>query len=155
MGGRSVWCSCEGERVLQGAEWELFRVGLDEVWDYVEDSFDDDDCFPFGIAAFDDLQPGQKLAVLAQVGQALHDKAVPPPPLTAHAEATIAAVYVHIRQSVELEIDEQDVSIRRSLPSTGADWSCRPTATHTPRGAIRRPANRVTTSRSGTCCSTA
>jgi hypothetical protein len=102
-----VWRTCDGERVLQGAEWELFRVGLDEVWDYVEDSFDDD-CFHFGIAAFDDLQPGQKLALLAQVGQALHDEAVPPPPLTAHAEATIAAVYVHIRQSVELEIDEHD-----------------------------------------------
>src|SRR6266540_5571336 len=107
--GANVWRTSQGERVLRGAEWELFRAGLGEVWDLVEDSFDGEGFVSSGLAAFDDLQPGQKLALLAQVGQALHDEGVPSPELTAHAEAAIAAVYEHVRQSVEVEIDAQDV----------------------------------------------
>ena len=105
-----VWWTSAGERVLRGAEWALFQAGLGGVWDLVEDSFSGDDLFSCGLAAFDDLQPGQKLALAAQVGQALHDETVPPPELTAHAEAAIAAVFEHVRQSVEAEIGMQPVS---------------------------------------------
>ena len=105
-----MWWTSAGERVLRGAEWALFQAGLGGVWDLVEDSFSGDDLFSCGLAAFDDLQPGQKLALAAQVGQALHDETVPPPELTAHAEAAIAAVFEHVRQSVEAEIGMQPVS---------------------------------------------
>jgi hypothetical protein len=44
---------------MKGAEWELFREGLSALWDWVEASFD--------------LQPSQKLAMLALVGQAMRD----------------------------------------------------------------------------------
>jgi hypothetical protein len=96
-----------GERVLQGAEWELFREGLVEVWDLTEDSFHEGNLFASGIDAFDDLQPAQKLALLALVGKALKDKATPAPELTAHTEGTVAAVFVYIRESIQVEIDRQ------------------------------------------------
>jgi hypothetical protein len=63
--------------------------------------------FSAGLAAFDTLQPGQKLALLAQVGRALHDKKIQAPELTAHTEAAVAAVYEYVRQSAYIEIDLQ------------------------------------------------
>src|SRR5580692_12856532 len=74
-----MWRTSQGERVLKGAEWNLFREGLAELWDTVEDDFDRKDACKTGHAAFDALQPGQKLAMLALVGQALHDDALPSP----------------------------------------------------------------------------
>jgi hypothetical protein len=103
-----VWWTEDGERVLHGAEWELFRAGLDYVWDDVEASIDGDECFPSGVAAFDDLQPGQKLALLAHVGRALRDEAVPCPDLTSHAEATIAAIFEQVRHSIVIETELED-----------------------------------------------
>jgi hypothetical protein len=103
-----MWRTSKGDRVLQGAEWELFRTALSEVWDLIEDSFDDGELFSSGVDAFDTLQPGQKLALLAIVGKALSDQSVPTPAHTAHNEATIAAVFQHVRQSVLVEIETQD-----------------------------------------------
>ena len=57
-----MWRTPEGNRVLRGAEWELFREGLSCLWDLVEDGGDEDDRFGVGIDAFDSLQQGQKLA---------------------------------------------------------------------------------------------
>src|SRR5262245_34458415 len=81
-GGTAVWRTSLGDRVLRGAEWELFRTALAVVWELVEESSDAGDVFPLGIDAFNDLQPGQQLALLALVGQALHDEDTPAPPLT-------------------------------------------------------------------------
>jgi hypothetical protein len=100
-----MWRTSEGERVLQGAEWELFRAGLVEVWDLTEDSFVEGSLFASGIDAFDNLQPAQKLALLALVGKALRDEATPPPELTAHSEGTVAAVFAYICASFHVEID--------------------------------------------------
>src|SRR5438309_8305884 len=36
----AMWRTSRGERVLKGAEWDLFREGLIELWDTVEDDFD-------------------------------------------------------------------------------------------------------------------
>ena len=38
-----MWWTSEGERVLTGAEWELFRLGLSTLWDDVEMSEDEED----------------------------------------------------------------------------------------------------------------
>jgi hypothetical protein len=102
-----VWRTSLGDRVLRGAEWELFRTALCCVWDLVEESFVVGDLFESGIDAFDDLQPGQQLALLALVGQALRDEATPTPPLTAHNEAAIATAFESVRQSIELEADDE------------------------------------------------
>src|ERR1700730_16040323 len=84
---RIMWSTPEGKRVLRGAEWALFRQGIAGVWHYVEESFNGDQTFSSDIAAFDDLQPEQKLALLALVGKALSDESTPAPEPTAHAEA--------------------------------------------------------------------
>jgi hypothetical protein len=100
-----MWWTPYGERALKGAEWRLFREGLDLSWDWVEDSMDDPDLWPFDVEAFDVLQPSQRLALLAEVGNALKDESHPHPELTAHNEATIAAIFSNITTQVALEID--------------------------------------------------
>jgi hypothetical protein len=95
----------QGERSLKGAEWELFREGLDLSWGWVEESINEPDLFEFGVRAFDELQPSQRVAMLAFVGTALNDETVPHPVLTAHNEATIAAVFNNLLTQVAMEID--------------------------------------------------
>jgi hypothetical protein len=94
-----MWRTSKGERVLRGAEWELFREALAGVWDLVEHASDSGEPFPSGVDVFDALQPGQQLALLAAVGRALSDEAVPAPELTALHEGTVAAVFNHARQT--------------------------------------------------------
>jgi hypothetical protein len=100
-----MWWTPDGDRALQGAEWDLFRAGLDLSWDWVEQSMDDPDLCSFEVEAFDNLQPSQRLALLALVGNALKDECQPHPELTAHTEATIAAIFSRITTEVALEID--------------------------------------------------
>ena len=69
-----MWWTSQGERALSGAEWELFREGLDMSWDWVEESMNDPDLYTFDVDAFDRLLPVQRLALLAHVGTALRDE---------------------------------------------------------------------------------
>src|SRR5262249_27231047 len=101
----TMWRTSQGERVLKGAEWPLLREGLAAVWDLVEDSFDEDNLFSAGVEAFDELQPNQKLAMLALVGRALGDEATPPPQLTALTEGTAAAVFACVREMITMEVE--------------------------------------------------
>jgi hypothetical protein len=112
-----MWRTSQGERVLKGAEWNLFREGLAGLRDTVEDDFAGDGESHSGHAAFDVLQPAQKLAMLALVGQALHDEAVRSPAHTAHNEATIAAVFDQISLGIVEEVTNQG-----SLPIDGAQF---------------------------------
>src|SRR3954447_14828030 len=102
-----MWWTPLGERVLRGAEWELFRDGLAMVRDLVEEakSSDEPEIGSVGVEAFDQLQPNQKLALLARVGKALKDQGEPMPELTAHTEAAVAAVYAHILSMIVMEIE--------------------------------------------------
>ena len=86
-------------------EWELFREGLGSAWDCVEDGVDDPDAIDTGVEAFDRLQLGQRLALLALVGSALSDEAIPGPDLTVNTKGAVAAVYAQIAKMIELEID--------------------------------------------------
>ncbi|MGA2704775.1 MAG: hypothetical protein ABSH35_27250 [Isosphaeraceae bacterium] len=107
-----MWRTPLGERVLRGAEWNLFRKGLSTLWDFVEDSsYDPDLCFT-EVGVFDRLEPAQKLGMLALVGTALHDKDVPCPELSALSEGTFAAVYRVIRLLIETETLEEGVSLQ-------------------------------------------
>jgi hypothetical protein len=100
-----MWRTSNGERVLQGAERDLFCAGIAVVWDLVEDSDEDGDLSECGLEAFDCLQQSQKLALLALVGEALSNDAVQAPALTAHTEATVASVFQHIRESTAMEVE--------------------------------------------------
>ena len=99
-----MWWTPDGERILQGAEARLFREALGTLVDMVRD--DDEGMWQFDAPPFDDLQPNQKLAVLAQIGTALFREDRPMPKLTAVLEAAVEAVYETIRVMVEMEIDE-------------------------------------------------
>src|SRR5258708_5523792 len=93
MGDEVMWWTSEGERVLRKGEWDLFREGLAALWEHIEDAMKHEPLFHSGIAAFDDLQPEQQLALLALVGKALRDATADVPELTAHTEATVAAIF--------------------------------------------------------------
>jgi hypothetical protein len=107
-----MWRTPLGERVLRGAEWNLFREGLSTLWDFVEDSSHDPDICFTEVGVFDRLKPAQKLGMLALVGTALHDTDVPCPELLALSEGTFAAVYRIIRLLIETETDEDGVGLQ-------------------------------------------
>jgi len=99
-----MWWTPDGERILQGAEGGLFREALGTVVDMVRN--DNESLWQFSAPPFDNLQPNQKLAVLAQVGSALLRENEPTPKLTAVLEAAVGAIYDAIRIMVEMEIDQ-------------------------------------------------
>jgi hypothetical protein len=102
-----VWWTDEGQRTLRGAEWELFREGLSSLWERVEQHFTyvdpDDDLL--GVEAFDELQLGQKLAMLTVVALALSRPDIAAPPPTALGEATVAAVFACIFHDIVFEVE--------------------------------------------------
>ena len=100
-----MWITSLGDRVLRGAEWELFRVGLSTLWDDTESQEDDEEPGTTGVQLFDRLPSPGRLALLAQVATGLHDRAKPCPDLTALNEATVAAIFAQFRYLVEVEID--------------------------------------------------
>jgi hypothetical protein len=101
-----MWRTSCGERILQGAEWELFREGLQATWDDVETAIENDDWGALvEFEAFDLLQPNQQLALLCEVGMALKDPSIPWTNHIAHNEATIATIFSTLAYQVEMEID--------------------------------------------------
>jgi hypothetical protein len=121
-----MWRMQSGNRVLTEAEWALFSVGLDSLWDFIEDDRKEDTSLSeTGVDVFDVLQPEQKLALLADVAQALRDPAIPRPRHTAANEGAIAAVFATLRLLLDSELDlsEDDGSttIRSLLLAAAAD----------------------------------
>ncbi len=76
---------------------------------------------------FDNLTPEQKLALLADITQALRDPATPMPNHTAANEGAIAAVFATIQVLLETELDSDSTngegpqSIRRLLRAVGEE----------------------------------
>jgi hypothetical protein len=103
-----MWQTPHGKRVLEGDEWRLFREGLEMLWDLIEDAMGEPELAEVGIAAFDRLREGPKLALLAAVGRALSDPSVPGPNGTADADAAVAATYRVIADEVVAEIERAD-----------------------------------------------
>jgi hypothetical protein len=64
---------------------------------------DHEGLWEIGVPPFDNLQPNQKLAVLAQVGIALLCEDQPVPRLTTVLEAAVGAVYEVVRVLAEME----------------------------------------------------
>jgi hypothetical protein len=106
-----MWWTANGERVLEGAEARVFAEALLALVDeaYVG-HFDD---YDLGVNAFDKLTYGQKVAVLAIVGNGLLRRDVPRVDLTADLEGAIAAVFEHLKNMITIEID---------MPELGTNW---------------------------------
>src|SRR4051812_19872002 len=102
-----MWWTAEDERVLTGAEWDLFRLGLSTLWDDVEMSDDDEEPRTTGVAVFDNLRKPERLALLAHVARGLHDEGEPCPDLTALSEGTVAAVFAQLRYLIAIEIETE------------------------------------------------
>jgi hypothetical protein len=111
-----MWWTSAGERVLRGADWELFREGLSCLWDEVEASEKEDGPGTTGIAVFDDLPKVERLALLATVAKGLTDEDEPCPGLTALTEGTVAAIFAHILYYIEVEIEVQEESTASEPP---------------------------------------
>src|SRR6476620_6183242 len=110
-----MWHSPAGDRVLTPGEWALVRAGLDLAWDAVEVAQEAGTGDATGVRVFDALQPGQQVALLAQVGTALSDPAVPAPPLTAATEVALAAMFAQLRALLDVEPDTAEKSECRRL----------------------------------------
>ena len=97
-----------GERILLGAERQLFEASLAMMVDFLSDGD-----FEFGVQVFDDLQRGQKLFSLYRVARALLQPDEPAPEHTAFAEGTVASVYRHVFDRVVQEVDDPDFAPSR------------------------------------------
>ena len=97
-----------GERILLGAERQLFEASLAMMVDFLSDGD-----FEFGVQVFDDLQRGQKLFALYRVARALLQPDEPAPEHTAFAEGTVASVYRHVFDRVVQEVDDPDFAPSR------------------------------------------
>src|SRR5439155_15386917 len=103
---QAMWRTPEGDRVLTEAEWALFRAGLGVLWDFIEDeSKGSPGSSDIGVRVLDVLTSEQKIALLADVGQALRDPGIPAPPHTAVHEGAIAAVFAMVASVLECEVD--------------------------------------------------
>lgn len=96
-----TWWTPIGERIIEGAEAEAIRYGIDAL----TDTLLTDDEFTSDIQAFDELTRNQKLAMLLEVATHLLTE-TKHPELTAVLEATVAAVFAHICDCIAFEIDE-------------------------------------------------
>lgn len=104
-----TWRTSQGERILAGAEGNLFREAVLSLADITDDAIrSEDDPWDFGLAVFDRLTLPSRLAMLAHVGFALLRETPECPQLTAVNEATIATVFRYIEESIESEIDAED-----------------------------------------------
>lgn len=104
-----TWRTSQGDRALAGPEAILFRKAVISLADVTDDAIKcEDDPSDFGVHVFDRLTLSSRLAMLAQVGFALLRETPECPQLTAVNEATIAAVFLHIEESIRTEIDFED-----------------------------------------------
>jgi hypothetical protein len=110
-----MWYTQWGDRTLDGAEGELFRAGLASLVATLDCCEKHGIPWETGVFVFDTLTPAAKLAILNLVGDALLQRHVPSPMLTAVTEGAAAAVYEHIRLMVEEEVDTSETMWRERI----------------------------------------
>jgi hypothetical protein len=109
-----MWHTSRGDRTLLGAEG--FLVGhaietlIDSLMMHYDTDMDEESAFQCesGIAVFDSLSTSQRLALLHDVANHLLTPTESALPLSATAEAAVAAVFVEIRDQVAIEIGFQE-----------------------------------------------
>jgi hypothetical protein len=111
-----MWHMEEGDRAMTASEWGIFQLGLAELVAHIEeDLIYETDAAETGVRVFDRLTVEQKLALLADVADALHDPDVPMMDLTAANEGAVAAVFVVTSTLLREEITENRDTTMRSL----------------------------------------
>jgi len=101
-----MWRTECGERILEGAEAVVFAETLSSLLDEaILSKFED---YESGVVCFDNLTYGQKVSVLATIGNGLFKKDVSPVELTSVVEGAIAAVFQSLKDSIIFEIDEPE-----------------------------------------------
>ncbi|MDB5338906.1 MAG: hypothetical protein JWN70_4525 [Planctomycetaceae bacterium] len=104
-----TWRTNIGERVIEGHEALLRREAIATMKELFDEELEEDvDPWSFGVPLFDSLEPLVKLALLAEVGWALLRPTKECPALSAVNESVIGAIFSHIEQSIEFEIDCHD-----------------------------------------------
>lgn len=115
-----MWYMQSGKRVLTKAEWACLAGPLEL---YLDRLFIDDDS-DVGVTVFDRLTAEQKLLILAETCEALCLPEIRAPDRTALNEATIAALFELLRNTVLVEVDcDPDLGsqYREALRSAMAD----------------------------------
>jgi hypothetical protein len=110
-----MWPTSEGNRMLRDSEAVLLATAIDTILDPLVDYLGTDEegeqessaaVLQTGISVFDSLSIGQRIAVLHHAAHyLLTDAPFPCNSLSAIDDATIAAIYVEVRDQVEIEID--------------------------------------------------
>ena len=95
-----------GRRVLQGAEWDLFREGLSSLWDDVEAAEEEDGPGTTGMA-FSTNSRRRIPGAPCLGGQGFDRRRQTLPELTELSEGTVAAIFAQIRYHIEVEIDSR------------------------------------------------
>ncbi|TWU58445.1 hypothetical protein Poly51_12230 [Rubripirellula tenax] len=106
-----MWHTSRGDRTLTGFEAALVGTAIDTMIDALFVHVDVDcadevvpDC-DSGIEVFDQLTVCQRIGLLHEVAQYLLTETMAPLPLSALAEATVAAIFVEVRDQTAIEID--------------------------------------------------
>ena len=116
-----MWRMEDGDRVFTPEEWAAFRIGLEFLLDAIKDNEDGDSGLSeTGLPAFDPLTSEQKIALLADITDALMNPAIPTPRHTAANESAIAAVFEQLRLALEFELEDesQSTQVRDALLAT-------------------------------------
>lgn len=109
-----MWNTSEGERILTGAEANLFKAGVLALVQCIKEEGELEEN-GYCIAVFDQLTWSQRLAVLELVTTHLLGDAGAPPQLSAVNESAIAMVYEYIAFEVDMEIGFDE-------PPTSDSW---------------------------------
>ena len=125
-----MWHTSRGDRTLVGAEGLLVGHAIETLIDslmmHFDVEMDEESSFQCesGIAVFDSLSTSQRLALLHDVARHLLTPTESALPLSATAEAAVAAVFIEIRDQVAIEIEFQNIDEKEIADVDSA--SCRP-----------------------------
>lgn len=106
-----MWHTSRGDRTLRGPEAMLVGTAIDTMIDalliHIDESFEEASAAECqsGIAVYDSLTACQRVGLLHDVARHLLTETESALPLSATVEATVAAIYIEIRDQVAIEID--------------------------------------------------
>lgn len=117
-----MWHTSRGDRTLQGAEAELVCTAIDMMIDalsiHLEDEFDEGGTIcESGVPFYDAFSASQRIGLLHDVATHLLIPTEQPLELSAALEATVAAIFVDIRDQVAIEIDFPAIQFEPSYRS--------------------------------------
>ncbi len=134
-----MWHTSQGDRTLRGAEATLVGIAIETMIDALMIHIGDEDEDAFvaechsGIAVYDSLSACQRIGLLHDVARHMLAVTEAGLPLSAATEATVAAVFVEIRDQVAIEIDlycddlgaGDSVDSDSGTASDGDEWTWR------------------------------